>query len=121
MYEREVKEVEMNYKKWLDFSNLDVKDLLKYRVGEFKINSKVENGFGVIELGYIDKENFIKIGESILYEINNKEMKYDVALLILYIAERLDDMNKKAPAFLNRGERYFYKKAKSIIDKIPLI
>lgn len=121
MYENEVIEVEKNYKRWLDHSEIDVKDLLKYRTGEFKINSRMDNAYGIIEIGYIDKDNFKKIGEPILYEIDNSEMKYDVALLILYICERLDSVNNNAPEFLKREERYFYKIGKSIIEKIPLI
>lgn len=121
MYEYEVKEVKMNFNRWLNNSRISESDLIKYRAGEFKIDFFNEGQYGVINLKYIADLKEEKVGESLFYKIDDKVNKVDIALLLLYIAERLDESNRNAPAFQKREDRYFYNKVKNSIKKIPLI
>lgn len=125
MYEKEIYEIEENYKKWLLWNcedNIDIfierkRDLLKYRCGEFDINMSKNNEYNSIDLGYKNNENFEKVGATIIYKENENE-KYDISLLLLYIAERLDEADRNAPAFQQRGNRYFFRKTKKFISEI---
>lgn len=129
MYEKEINEVKENYKKWLlsgweDNANAEKtdifedlkKNLLEYRCGEFEININNEAGHNLIDLGYRNNANYEKVGQTIIYRKNSYE-KYDVALLLLYIAERLDEADRNASAFQQRGNRYFFRKTKEFINE----
>ena len=110
------RKVEENFKTWLDVSGLIEKDFLKFHsVGDFEIQEQTVDGYSVVVLGYYAKNTFIKIGEQIAYQENDLEAFEDMALLLLLMAQKLDNANAEhMPMFLKRKD-YFYNKVKKFI------
>lgn len=112
---QEMGKIEINFKQWLEMSNLEYKDFLKYRyVADFQILSGNSQGYTIIVIGSVSNGQFARIGEQFAYREGDMDAFQDLSLLLLYIAERLDKANKAAPAFEQRGT-YFYDKIKKFI------
>lgn len=120
MYEKEVKEVELNFIKWLEQSNINENDFNKKNIlknGEFEIRDSKDGEYNKIILGYMKDSFFMQIGEPILYKISDKQAEYDVALLLLYIAEKFEKSYRNGELFQKVNSRYFYNKVKSFIGE----
>lgn len=118
---REIKEIESNYNTWLAMSNLTEKEFLKNRtISNFKILGGADGKYTIIVIGKVCKdEKFVKIGEQMAFETDNKEARMNCCLLLMYIANKLDEMNNKAPKFEQRG-LYFTEITKKFIKENAL-
>lgn len=110
-----IKDVESYFNAWLQMSNLTEIDFLSYRTkSNYEIRKKIENGYCVIDIGFIHNEIFKRIGEPFVFERNDISSFEDVSLLLLYIASKLDKANSIAPLFEKRTN-YFFDKTKEFI------
>lgn len=100
-----LQEIESNYHTWLTMSNLTEKEFLQNRtISTFKISCGADSKYTIMMIGKVCKgEKFVKIGEQMAFETDNKEAKMNCCLLLLYLANKLDEANSKAPAFEQRG------------------
>lgn len=120
----EVKEIEQIFYSWLRQSNLTETDFLKFRtVSDFNIREiKRNDDFCEIKIGY-GFEKFNQIGVELLIRKNDVENFMTLALMLLYIGNKLDNANFKAPVFEQR-KNYFTYIIKSFIkenDKFKLL
>lgn len=114
--DKEVKVIENNFKIWLQMSNLTEKEFIKFRnVRNFKIICGEDSGYKILRLGYEIDNNFHSIGEQIAYPMGDDNSFADLCLLILYMAQKLDNANAVAPIFEQRKD-YFYKITKDFIE-----
>lgn len=118
---KEVLLIEKQYKVWLEMSGLSEREFLQYRtIANFTILSGLDENaeYKIVVIGYINKENeFVQIGEQFAFQVGDTNACYDLALILLYIANKLDSLNSKAPKFEQR-ENYFYNKIKKFIQTI---
>lgn len=113
----EVEVVKKNFKQWLKISSLSEEDFLKYRtIMDFRILNAANNGYKIIVLGYISKGSFVKIGEQLAYQEHDLSGFEDLSLLLLFMAQKLDSENQKAPKFEQRPN-YFFNKVKTFIKE----
>lgn len=113
----EVKKIENNYREWLKVSNLTETELLKNRtVPEFRIASGEVDGYVLVLLGYMGEENFVAIGEQFVVEVGDEEARMDLSLLLLYIANKLDEANSKAMK-LEQRPLYFTNITKEFVKR----
>lgn len=112
------KECEKNFKNWLSMSCMSEKDfLLNKDVKDFEILIQYEIEYPEYEfvyIGYKDKGVFQQIGERLCYLKSDKQGFEDLALLLIYMAKKLDDENSKAPVFMRR-EKFFFGRVKEFI------
>lgn len=114
---KEVEVVKENFKQWLKISNLSEEEFLSYKtISDFKIVSGISDGYKIVVLGYVVKGSFVKIGEQLAYQKNDLNGFEDLALLLLFIAQKLDSENQKAPKFEQRPD-YFFNKVKIFINE----
>lgn len=93
---KEVKKVEENFRKWLMDSNLLENDFLKYgATKDFLILSKKDNGYKIIAVGHRLNGKFERIGEQLIYLEKDINSFMDLSLLLLFMAEKLDNSNEK--------------------------
>ncbi len=112
---REMGKVEDNFKQWLKISNMEYKVFLQYRyVADFQILSETNQEYTIIVIGSVSNGQFTRIGEQFAYREGDIDAFQELSLLLLYIAERLDEANKAAPVFEQRGT-YFHDKIKEFI------
>ena len=113
------RECEANFKNWLSMSEISEQEfLLNKNIGNFEILIQYDNEFAEYEFVSIgEKKNgvFRQIGERFVYEKSNMQQFEDLALLLIYIAKRLDNENSKAPLFMKR-ENFFFDKVKEFIS-----
>ena len=115
---KEVRVIEQNFKQWLSISNLTEKDFLSYRTkADFTILKGSDSGYSIIVIGHTINGKFIKIGEQFAYLENDLGAFEDLALLLLFMAQKLDEANNKAPKFEQRPN-YFYNKVKCFIEGV---
>lgn len=116
MYDNEVKEVRINYEKWLEMSHLTEAELLDYKTAkEFLVTTVKDKEYSIVMIGIENNGDFTKIGEQFIYKTGDAEAFLDIVLLLFYIAQRLDEANEKLPKFAQR-KRYFYLKVKDFIN-----
>lgn len=101
--EKEVNEIECKYNDWLKESKLTEDDLLKFRiVPEFTIKEVKNNGsYDKFLIGYGNDE-FKQIGLEFIVKKDDMESFMSLALLLLYIGNKLDNANLSAPIFEQR-------------------
>lgn len=115
--DKEVEKVKSNFEAWLGASNLSEKEFLKRKiVGDFKIITQDEEEYVSVQLTYKANGIIKKIGEAFLYPKMDVEAFMDLSLILLYIAQRLDEENKKSPLLLQR-KNYFFDIVKKFIAK----
>lgn len=114
---KEVAAVEHNYLKWLEISKLTELDFIKYRIiPNFEILQGNDNNYNIIVIGYYFKGKFNRIGEQFGVLENDLVAFEDLSLLLLLIAQKLDNANTAAPQFEQRPN-YFYEKVKVFIER----
>ena len=107
---KELEEIITNFEKWLELSNLTFEEFIQYKnVENFQI-LKFEKDSYVIVRFIFNETSFI--GEQMAYEKENMYGKYDMILLILYIAARLDEANA------GQRKNYFWNIAKQFCNKL---
>lgn len=112
---QEIEQIEKHYKTWLEMSNLTEKEFVSYRnISRYQILSGVDGNYTIIVIGRMNNHGFEKIGEQIAFETNNKEAMTNCCLLLLYLANKLDESNMVAPKFEQRG-LYFTQITKDFI------
>lgn len=112
---QEIEQIEKHYKTWLEMSNLTDKEFVSYRnISRYHILSGVDGNYTIIVIGRMNNHGFEKIGEQIAFETNNKEAMTNCCLLLLYLANKLDESNMVAPKFEQRG-LYFTQITKDFI------
>lgn len=112
---KEVESIELKFNQWLNISNLSEKDFLSYRTNaDFEILSGMDSGYKIVVIGYMHNGNFVRIGEQFAYPENDLSGFEDLALLLLFMAQKLDSLNAKAPMFEQRPN-YFHEKVQTFI------
>lgn len=112
-YNKVTKETKLNYLGWLSYSNITESDLLKYRtLRPFNvIKTVLMGGAWSVSLVIGGMASCKAIGEPLISPSEKQNIKFmiDLSLLLLYIAERLDDANRAAqPIGLNvKDQEYF--------------
>lgn len=93
---KELEEIVENFEMWLKLSHLSMEEFLAYSdVDEFEIYKKEQGDYIVISLGYKEKQGQLSaIGETIAYPANDPDAAMSCAILIMYIAARLDEKNE---------------------------
>lgn len=105
---KEVKKVEENFKQWLVASNLSEKEFLSYGIiTDFMISCDKDTGYNVIAIGHSINGAFERIGEQFVYLENDTSTFMDLALLLLFMAQKLDEAAQR--------KEYFYNKVKNFI------
>ncbi len=104
---REVRAIESNFYNWLKMSHLTYCEFLEQRhMVDFKVLHEKDRHYNVITIGSMQNGRFTRIGEPFIYEEGDVNAFGDLALLLLYIAERLDEANKRNADF--KKKEYFY-------------
>ena len=121
---QEVKEVERKFFDWLKWSRITEEEFLKLRtVSGFAIKeTERDDNFCDVKIGYGSNE-FKQIGLEFVVEKNEVEDFMTLALMLLYMSNKLDNANEVAPVFEQR-KGYFTKIVKSFIkenDKFKLL
>lgn len=112
---REALEIEKKYEQWLEMGGLTDRSFLSYRtVADFTILSGESGDYKIIAIGHAFKGVFTRIGEQLAYKKNDLEGFENLSLLLLFMAQKLDMANEKAPKFEQRP-KYFYEKVKAFI------
>ena len=113
---REMKRIEENFYKWLQMGGLDYKEFLKCRnMSDFQIISGHDNGYNIVAIGSMTNGQFMQLGEQFAYRSGDVNAFQDLALLLLYIAERLDSANK-ADSHFHQQSDYFFNQMKVFIQ-----
>lgn len=113
---REVKRIEENFYNWLQMSGLDYEEFLKSRTMlNFQIKSSHDDGYNIVTIGNMSNGQFMQLGERFVYSSGDKGAFQDMALLLLYIAERLDSENK-ADSHIHQKRDYFFNQIKFFIQ-----
>ena len=121
------KEVIKNYNEWIKHSMLTKDKLLSYRkFKDIEIDVvKKENKTYAIQLIVNHSNKIIKIGEPLLpYDVKlNEQFIIDASFMLLYIAQRLDDENKRdlPIGFTDNDKEYFYRKFRNQINEKLLV
>lgn len=122
-YNKVTKEIKLNYHGWLSYSNITESDLLKYRtLRPFKVIKTVLMGGAFSVSMVIDGMAGCKaIGEPLISPSAKQNEKFiiDLSLLLLYIAERLDEANRAAPpiGFKEVDQDYFFQCVKEFLKQ----
>lgn len=112
-----VAEAEKNFSSWLEISRLTEQDFLDNRtVADFEILNGSQDKYQIIVIGYRHAGEFTRIGEQFAYPEGDQAAFQDLAFLLLYMAQKLDDANAHAPAFEQRPN-YFYDKVKVFLKE----
>lgn len=112
---QEIVQIENSYKTWLEMSNLTEKEFIAFRnIARYQIMAGVDGKYTVIVIGKMNGDKFEKIGEQIAFETDNKEALTNCCLFLLFLANKLDESNAKAPKFEQRG-LYFTQITKDFI------
>jgi hypothetical protein len=114
------KEAIRNYNGWLEYSKISEGELLKLR--NLKpvdvVKNDLFNGAFSIQLTIGNKS----IGEPFVSPAKeyNENFIFDVSFVLLYIAERLDEANRKNPplGFCKSDKDYFYMTVKQIVKNL---
>lgn len=95
----ELKLIVDNFDKWLELSHMTFDNFLKFSTSQnFRIDCKPSYAYTVIQL--FDGES--SIGETIAFQTEEQNARYDTVFLLLYIACRLDEHD------LSERRDYFY-------------
>ena len=102
-------EIEGYLKGWLSQSNMTEEELLEYRtVNMFKVKEEEQGSNLIVRLTYIDDEKKEQmIGEPICIAKMDEEAKMNLCYLLLLVAAKLDDANKKNPVNGSYTKDYF--------------
>lgn len=113
---RETIRIEENFGKWLQMSRLDYEEFLECRtMTNFQlISSYIDDGYNIIAVGSMTHGQFMQLGERFVYRSGDVNAFQDLALLLLYMAERLDSANKEAHSQQEKG--YFFNRVKAFIQ-----
>ena len=89
---------------WMKVSKITETELIQQSrlISNFKIQEENQNGYKIISIGNLFNNSFRQIGECFIYNEAQKENILDIALILLNIANILDEANKSAPQFEKR-------------------
>lgn len=93
---KELENIVKNFEAWLKLSNISLEEFFAYSdVDGFKIYNNRQGEYVVISLTYInEKGDRSAIGETIAYPADDSEAAMSCAILIMYIAARLDEKSE---------------------------
>ena len=85
-----------NFEKWLEISGLTMESFVSGYSGaeNFSILKKQADAYTVICMVYETKDGYVNIGETLAYPSDDESARYDMILLLMYIACRLDEHDK---------------------------
>lgn len=122
-YGEVTREVKSNYKAWLAFSNLDESELLHNRfLKPFVVEKEIDfSGAYRVFIGIKNVNGYKLIGEPFVSPSRNDNENFmvDLSLLLLYIAQRLDEANAKMPpiGFDVKDKEYFYSTVRTFLKQ----
>lgn len=117
-----IMKVEKNFKLWLRASKLSEQEFLSYgAISNFEILTDCDvmkgdgSGYKIVLIGQRINGMFTRVGEKLIYPENDLKGFSDFSTLLIYMAQKLDNENKKIPVFEQR-QKYFYSKVQAFIE-----
>ncbi len=103
--EEVVKEIEALYFKWLEYSGYrNEKEMLEILIQKGVFAVRVSEDEKGIEIGFMNEHILTPLGVSICFERGDRESFLNLQLLLLFIANKLDDVNRSLAPFMQHQE-----------------
>lgn len=90
---QELNSIVANFEQWLSISGLTMESFISNysRAENFSILKKQADAYTVICMVHETAEGYVNIGETLAYPTADESARYDMILLLMYIACRLDE------------------------------